>query len=212
MAGLGVTSKAAFRIEGGATSGTGLVNSAYPTTEATADSEEMSLGGSDQIPFTSEGVEQEHSIEVAETITGSPGVSSAERVSLMGGGAVEVTGTYDGLDALLTCAIGYEHTGTSSSQQPTYTAGGNEITGTATGGSANTIVDSGNPFGSNDAQIGKFVRVKGNVARSGQVRRITDSTNSTAPLTSLCHSKSCRSHVIFSSNWISSSPVSLYSQ
>ena len=41
MAGLGVTSKAAFRIEGGATSGTGLVNSAYPTTEATADSEEQ---------------------------------------------------------------------------------------------------------------------------------------------------------------------------
>ena len=179
MAGLGVTSKAAFKIEGGSVTGTGMASAAYPTTEATADAEEVKLGSSDQIPFTSEGVEQEHSIEVAETITGSPGVGSAERVSIMGGGSVEVSGTYDGMDGLIACAMGYEHSGTSSTQKPDYTKGTGEISGTATGGSASTVVDSGNPFGSNDAQIGKFVRIKGNVARSGQVRRITDSTNST---------------------------------
>ena len=99
MAGLGTKSKAAFRIEGGSVSGTGMASAAYPTTEAIADNEEVVLGSSDLLHFTSEGVEQEHSIEVAETLTGSPGVSVSDRVSIMGGGSVEVAGMYDGMDS-----------------------------------------------------------------------------------------------------------------
>ncbi len=42
---LGVLAKAAFRIEGASVSGTGLINSTYPTTPTIADNEEVVLGG-----------------------------------------------------------------------------------------------------------------------------------------------------------------------
>ncbi|KKL84354.1 hypothetical protein LCGC14_1965610, partial [marine sediment metagenome] len=50
---IGALSKAAARIESDA----GMVSASYPTTEATADTEEVLLKSSDQLPFTSEGLD-----------------------------------------------------------------------------------------------------------------------------------------------------------
>jgi len=175
MPGLGSLSKSAFKIEGGAKTGTGLVNSTYPqqpdTTSPHADEEEVFLKSSDLIPFLSESVEEEHTFESDETLIGTPAVSNMDRVGLIGGGSIECQGMYDALDALIACAMGFENP--EATDSPTYQ---NATALTAGGGiGAGTWVDSGTPFASTD--VGKFIRVT-NGTGEGQVRRISGYTNS----------------------------------
>lgn len=168
--GLGTKAKCAFRIE----SDQGLVNADYPKSASNADDEEINLGSSDKVPFLSESIEEDHQFELDETLDGSPGVTKSERVALLGGGALEVQGMYDGLDQLIACAMGYEHPGTDGSPAyPDYTVGTAEKTGGADGTQGSTkIVDEGSShFATGD--VGKFIVLKGVNAAAGQVRRIS---------------------------------------
>ena len=103
----GSLSKTAFRVE----SDQGMVTGSYPTSGATADAEEVLLKSYDQVPFISEGVEEEHTFENDETLTGSPAIESADRVSIFSAGSVSCSGVYDGLTQLIACAMGYEKAG-----------------------------------------------------------------------------------------------------
>lgn len=162
---LGILSKAAFRLEGGSISGAGLVNSDYPTTPTEADSEEVALDGYDMIPYTSEGINETYTFELDETLAGPAAVINMDNVSIEGDGPVEVQGMYDGIDALIAAAMGFEKGGAADSPDsvnPTALTGGTMATG--------TWVDSGTPFAAGD--VGKFIRVTSGTGE-GQVRRIS---------------------------------------
>lgn len=167
--GLGISGKAAFRIE----SDRGLVDGTYPTTEATADLEEVVLDGYDKIPLASESIGEGRENEVGETLLGTPAISHHDNVAIMPGGGVELHGFYDGLDQIIACVLGYEHPGTDAAPVfPDYTKGTAEKTGTATGTQgALKLVDTGAPFLAGD--IGKFIQLYGANSASGQIRRIT---------------------------------------
>ncbi len=158
---VGALSKAATRIESDA----GMVSASYPTTEATADTEEVLLKSSDQLPFMSEGLDENFAWSPEETLDGSPGASSTENISILDDGPIELQGYYDGIDAILACAMGFE--------LPDATASPTAQSGTAltsTTSDASSYLDAGNPFVSGD--VGKFIRVTSGAAE-GQVRRIS---------------------------------------
>jgi len=162
---LGVGSKLAARIE----SDNGLINAVYPTTVALADDEEVHLDGYDLVPFLSEGIEEIHQYETDETLDGTPAVNNMDRVALEGGGPIQTQGYYDGLDALIACALGFENpeaTASPDSINPTALA---VVTGGA-GQTASNWKDNGTPFTS--ADVGRFIRVTTG-AGEGQVRRIS---------------------------------------
>ncbi|KKL96590.1 hypothetical protein LCGC14_1842930, partial [marine sediment metagenome] len=170
--GLGSLSKLAVRVEGAEISGTGLVSAGYPTSESTADAEEVLLKSSDQVAFLSEGVNEDHAFELDETLIGTPAVSGMDRVGLMGGGSVEVQGMYDGLDALIAAALGFENPEAAGSPiEKNSTA----LTSSVTVGN-DIFNDSGSPYVSTD--VGKFIRQDDN-AREGGVRRIITYTSAT---------------------------------
>lgn len=170
----GVLSKAAFRIEGASVSGTGLSSSGYPTTETTADNEEVELGGSDKLPFLSESVEEDHTFELDETLAGTPAITKSDRVGLMGGGGIEIQGYYDGLDAIIACAMGFElPTGANSPAEQNATT-----LSVITGGGGQTTSnwkDDATPFAAGD--VGKFIRITSGTNTEGQVRRIIEYTS-----------------------------------
>jgi hypothetical protein len=82
-------------------------------------------------------------------------------------GDIQAYGRYDGLDALIAMAMG--------TSAIAYTAP--SVSGTATGGSTSTLVDSGKAW-TPDAYIGKYVKITGGTG-IGQVRRITDNDATT---------------------------------
>ena len=162
MAGLGTLSKMAFRIE----SDQGMVNATYPADASEADAEEVLLKSSDQVPFGSENVEQDQQYELDETLLGTPGIINMDRVGLLAGGAADIMGNYDAIDALIACAMGFEKGAASDS--PTY-ENGTALTAAA-GITASTWDDAATPFVAGD--VGKFIRVT-NGTGEGQVRRIS---------------------------------------
>lgn len=139
-----------------------------------ADDEEVKLGGSDKIPFLSESVEEDHTFELDETLAGTPGITQSDRVGLMGGGSIEIQGMYDGLDAIIACAMGFELPNATGS--PTY-KNSTALTVNVGGLANNTWLDSGIPFVAGD--LGKFIRVTNGVGE-GQVRRIIQYLNTEA--------------------------------
>ena len=168
--GLGTQAKLGFRGE----SDNGLVSAVYPTTEATADAEEAVLGSSDLVPFLSESVNEEHQWEFDETLIGVAAINNMDRVGILGSGTIEVQGMYDGLDALIAMAMGFELPNAANSP-----AAQNGTALTSSGATAaGTWDDSGTPFASGD--IGKFIQTLdgGTGAHEGQVRRITAYTDS----------------------------------
>ncbi|KKN47796.1 hypothetical protein LCGC14_0659170 [marine sediment metagenome] len=164
---IGALSKCAVRIESDA----GMVSASFPTTEATADTEEVLLKSSDQLPFMSEGLDENFAWSPEETLDGSPGASSTENISILDDGPIELQGYYDGIDAILACAMGFE--------LPDATASPTALSSTALTSSASSAAgtwdDSGTPFASGD--VGKFIRVTSRTAE-GQVRRISGFTDS----------------------------------
>ena len=158
---IGALSKSAFRIE----SDQGMVTGAYPTTEATADAEEVLLKSSDLIPMRSEGVEERRGYQPIETLLGTPGIEGSDLTSIMADGPEELMGYYDGLDAIIACALGFELGNATDS--PT-AQNSQALTSTASG--ATSYKDAGNPFVSGD--VGEFIKVTSGAAE-GQVRRIS---------------------------------------
>jgi hypothetical protein len=180
--GLGVLAKAAFRVEGASVSGTGLANTLYPTAPDTtsphADEEEVKLGGSDQIPFTSEGLIDTHNFESDETIIGKAGAAGSDLVGIIPNGNIEVNAHYDGLDSLFACVMGFEKP--LATDSPDYNPStALEIATPATGQTTTNWVDDAVVFTS--ADVGKFIRTVDN-ARQGQVRRITAIPGSTGSI------------------------------
>ena len=167
---VGSLSKAAFRVgsdlsmDGSAT---------YPTTEATADNEEMLLKLSDQLTFISEGVVEERRHELDETMVGTPATTNTDETAIMGGGPLELNAFYDGLDQLIFCALGFEKPDPDGSP-----VGQNTTALTASGAiGASDWDDSGTPFASGD--VGKFIKVNDTGASAGgSVRRISAFTDS----------------------------------
>lgn len=168
---LGTTSKAAFRVE----SDNGLVGGTYPISEATADTEEVLLKGSDLLPLISESISEERTYERDETIAGLAGAPGIDLVSILGGGSLELKGMYDGLDALIFCAMGFEDpdvaTGSPVAQSATdLTSSGSTAAG--------TWDDTGTPFTDAATDVGKFIKEDdAGDAASGQVRRISGFTD-----------------------------------
>lgn len=173
--GLGVLAKAAFRIEGSEISGTGLVLSTYPLTPTLADGEEVVLGGSDMLPFLSEGVEEDYQFDYDQTLIGGSATPGSDIVAIKSAGSLELAGMYDGLDAIIGCALGFERPDLTG-YSPTYDSS-TALTAGVCG--ADTWVDSGTPFVAGD--VGKFIRVKDGTG-AGQVRRISG-FNSTSSVT-----------------------------
>ncbi len=164
--GLGTLAKAAFRIEGASISGAGLTTSDYPKTPTEADAEEVALGASDQLALLSEGVEEEYSFENDETLIGRSGVAGIDAISIMPTGGIEVSVFYDGMDAILAAALGFENPNFTNS--PTYDSG---VALTGAGGmSSNGFTATASVFAAGD--VGKFIRVTSGTG-AGQVRRIT---------------------------------------
>ena len=122
--GLGTLAKAAFRLEGKSVSGTGMASTDYPqqpdTVSPHADEEEVLLKGSDLIPLLAESLEEEHQFELDETLNSSPAIGNMDRVALLGGGSVDVQGTYEGLDQLIAAAMGYEDPRAVATGSPIY--------------------------------------------------------------------------------------------
>jgi len=168
----GFLSKLGMRIE----SDRGLVSAAYPTTEATADSEEVKLKGYDLVPLISEGIDDAHEFENDDSIVGVAGVKQSDRVSREPAGSVVVQGMYDGMDAGIACALGGEDW-----NSPDYTVG-TEKTGTdgiiyITG---DTIASASNTFVA--ADVGKFIRFNTSGTtdtEEGEVRRISARVSAT---------------------------------
>lgn len=164
---VGAFSKAAFRIE----SDRGLVNATYPTTVAEADTEEVLLKSSDQINLLSESLKENLTFEQDVTLLGTPGIPNTDLVSILPTGSLEIRGFYDGLDAIIAAAMGFEKPlATDSPIAQNSTA----LTSSASS-AAGTWDDSGTPFASGD--VGKFIRVTSRTAE-GQVRRISGFTDS----------------------------------
>ncbi len=165
---IGALSKCAARIESDA----GMVSAAFPVSEATADTEEVLLKSSDQLPFTSEGLDENFAWSPEETLDGSPGASSTENIAILDDGPIELQGYYDGLDAILACALGFELPDAAQFPEP---GDGTGTALTSTSSDASSYLDSGNPFVSGD--VGKFIKTtSGN--GEGQVRRISAFVNS----------------------------------
>jgi hypothetical protein len=166
---LGALSKTALRVG----SDQGMTGSAvYPTTEATADTEEMLLKFSDQLSFVSEGVVEERRHELDETMVGTPATTDTDETAIMGGGPLELNAFYDGLDQLIACAMGFEKPdpdGSPVAQNST------ALTQSASVGNS-VWDDTGTPFVAGD--VGKFIKVNdtGSVAGSS-VRRISAFTD-----------------------------------
>ena len=102
--GIGALGKAGARIE----SDQGMTTGDYPTTEATADSEEVKVKTYDQIPLLAESLDDGHQWENDETIVGVSSIPSSERVAREPSGGHTLQGTYDGLDVFFACALGGE--------------------------------------------------------------------------------------------------------
>jgi len=170
--GLGTNAKAAFRIE----SDQGMVSGGYPTTETTADAEEVLLDGYDLVPLLSEGVEEEYGYEPDNTLLGVASVQALDNISIEGGGSLECLGMYDGLDALIACTLGYEVGRATASPDSVVGTALAVITGGA-GQTASNWKDNGTPFTSTAVDVGKFIRVT-NGSGEGQVRRISAFTSS----------------------------------
>lgn len=167
---IGALSKAAFRVG----SDQGMAGSAaYPTTEATADTEEMLLKSSDQLTFLSEGIVEERRHELDETMDGTPATTGMDETAIMGGGSLELNGFYDGLDQLIFCALGFEKPDADGSP-----VGQNTTALTASASvAASTWDDTGTPFVSGD--VGKFIKENDTGdAAGGSVRRISVFTDS----------------------------------
>ena len=167
---LGTKSKAAFRLGSDA----GMVSGAYPTTEATADTQETVLDGYDLIPLANESITEGRENEVGETLLGTPAVSHHDQVAIMPGGSIELHGFYDGLDQIIAAVMGYEHPGTDAAPiSPDYTKGTGEKAGTCMGTQDSThLIDTTlTPFAAGD--VGKFIQLYGANSAAGQIRRIT---------------------------------------
>lgn len=162
MAGIfGANAKAAFRLG----SDQGMVTGDYPTTVVEADNEETLLKSSDLLPLMSESLEENHQFEPVATLLGGAGIEDTDKMAIEPAGGLVLAGFYDGLDAIIAAAMGYEHPAVDNS--PT------AVTGTAleaTGVGATDYKDGGNPFASGD--IGKFIVITSGAAE-GQARRIS---------------------------------------
>ena len=170
--GLGILAKLAIRMEGASVSGGGLTDSDYPTTPTLANAEEVVLGGSDLVPFTSESLAAERNFDYDETLIGKAATINADVVGIMPAGGFEIPAMYDGIDAILAAALGFELP--TATDSPVYTSG-TALTG-AGGMSNNQFIATAGVFAAGD--VGKFIRVT-NSTGEGQVRRITVYTNTT---------------------------------
>lgn len=166
---LGIASRAAFRIE----SDQGLLGGVYPTNETEADLEEVLLKGSDLIPLLSESIEEGRTYARDETIIGGAGITGQDPVSTLPVGPLGCRGMYDGLDALIFAAMGFEDPEVDGSPNPS-----DETALTAGVCGAATWVDAGTPFASEAAVLGKFIKNDDTGdAGGGQVRRISGWTS-----------------------------------
>ncbi len=167
---IGALSKASFRV-GSDLSMDG--SASYPTTETTADNEEMLLKSSDQLTFISEGVVEERRHELDETMTGTPATTNTDETAIMGGGPLELNGFYDGLDQIIGAVMGFEKPDSDGSP-----VGQNTTALTASGAIGNSNWDdTGTPFASGD--VGKFIKIDDTGSAAGSsVRRISAFTDS----------------------------------
>jgi len=162
----GFLAKLGMRIE----SDQGLVNAVYPTTEATADDEEVKVKSYDLVPLISEGIDDAHEFENDDSIVGVAGVKQSDRVSREPAGTVVIQGMYDGMDAGIACALGGEDW-----NSPDYTVG-TETTGTDGVIDVDAVTFSSASKTFTDADIDKFIRFNtsgGTDTEEGEVRRIS---------------------------------------
>jgi|SaaInlLV_10m_DNA_2_1039722.scaffolds.fasta_scaffold00872_14 hypothetical protein len=165
----GFNTKSAFRVEGGQL---GIDTSAYPTSTATADTEEVPLGGSDLFPLESEGIDEEHNFEADQTVIGVAGETSLDLTGIKPSGSLSCVGTYDGLSALVGCAMGFINPATPSALPASIVQGVCETIG---GGQTNAnVFATTTPFVAGD--VGKYVRITAG-AGEGQVRIISSFTS-----------------------------------
>ncbi len=167
--GLGILAKVAARVEVSSISGQTIAAAAYPTTPTLADTVEVALGGSDLIPLLSEGLETENSWDHDETIIGGASTIGSDLVGIMPAGPLEVSAHYDGLDALIGCALGFEKP--LATDSPDF-VGATALTGAGAMTSTQFIATAG-VFAAGD--VGKSIRVVSSTGQ-GQVRRITTLT------------------------------------
>lgn len=161
---IGLLTKVGARVE----SDQGLSNAAYPINEATADDEEVKVKSYDLIPFESEGIDDGHQWEIDNTIIGKGAPTGSVRVAKLPSGSISCPGFYDGLDALIGCALGAEKW-----NSPDYTIGSGAKVGTD--GSLDYTEFSSLAVTFTSADVGKFLRL--NMAGSndnyeGLVRRV----------------------------------------
>ena len=172
---LGVKSKAALRIDGKSTSGIAPDLSEYPTTTTEASDERCALKYCDGIPMKSESMEAGMNFEEDETLLGGAGAISQDNVSKLPSGSISMTGRYNGLDAVFALALGYEEVYRNSDFYPSSMS---ETALTAGTCSASTFVNSTGVFASSDE--GKFIKMVGTDANSGQIRRISGYNSTTS--------------------------------
>lgn len=170
---LGMLTKCAFRIA--PTNGIDINNAnfIYPTSVANATTYvHPVLGNHDQVPLLSEGLDDSEDYEVDETLDSSPAIADAELVSKLPSGSLTLSGKYDGLDALIACATGFEKPDEDDS--PSFP---NETALTAGTCAAGTFVNSSGVFTSGD--VGKFITITSGTGMH-QIRRISEYNSTTS--------------------------------
>jgi len=175
MSAIGVLSKAGFRVA--PTDGIEINNAdyVYPTSISDATTYNQStLGEYDQIPFASESLVDQKDYEMDETLEASPAISEMDLISSLPSGSIDINGKYEGMDALLACAMGMEVPGVTDS--PSFPDATDLTAGTC---AASTWVNSAGVFVAGD--VGKFITVT-SATGAHQVRRIS-AYNSTTSVT-----------------------------
>lgn len=173
--GQGYLSKAAFRL-------LGYNNGAYTYPTALGTPTPQTLYLHDKIPFISESLSEQFAWIDNSVLDGTAGRSHLDLSGKLGGGTIELRGHYLGLGPLIAAAFGYERVRSSSVQEsPIFSVGTTYETGTATGGTSTTLVDSGKSWTTN-AYRGMYVRVSELAASPNgaiDVRRIISNTATT---------------------------------
>lgn len=145
------------------------------------------VGGSSlysQIPFISESLSESYGWLNDDTLDGSQGRANMVNVSILPNGNLELQGSYLGLGNIIACAMGYERMRSLTIlESPDITTA--VTSGTASGGAAGTLIDTGAGWVVN-AYAGMFVRnetlaASSNVGNIG-VARIASNTEDTLTL------------------------------
>ena len=168
--GLGYATKAAWRMAGPATAWGSIV--------------QATCGSYHKIPYKSESLSENYGWLNQDVLDGSQGRSTMNHVSILPNGNLELQGSYLGLGPIIACCMGYERVRSLTIlESPDYYA---VTTGTASGGAAGTLIDTGAGWVVN-AYAGMYVRNEELAAsdNSGNigVRRIVSNTEDTLTVT-----------------------------